>query len=465
MKKLLLFLGIFICFLNSQNIILAESNPTVDKGLKYLRSQQKQDGNIDGFPGVSDWAIMAFATAGVDTTTVASTSGQTLFAWLQSNLPTSTATSNEWARKILAVTAIGQNPYDFSGVNLVSGLKNNNNYNNNQIGSLTADNDDMFGLLALLASKENSTSKIITDTTSFIIAHQHADGGFSYETDPSTGSDIDDTAAAIMALNAAKSQGVTVDKLQTVIDSAKAYLLSHQNADGGFAYDSNPASWDTTSNVSSTSWVLMSLSSLGMTNENEYMKAKNYITSTQQSDGSFPWQPAFPPGDTFDTSYAIIAINEAFWPIHIFSGTVPGETEIATPTATVTSTVTETITPTATPTPEDIIPTELLSQDATTNPTPTPTTTPKQETIGSNFVSSELLSQNTPTITPIITSLIVPSPTTEVLGTQTNAERHLPIQKTELPKAASFFLGAGILFTLLHIAKLTLLPRVLKLFH
>ncbi len=409
MKKILIIIILFLLIISSSKQVFASNQPAIDSGISYLKSQQLKDGNIDGFSGVTDWAAMAFSADNLDINTIASTSGQTLLSFLKSDTLTNSSSSNDWSRRILMATAANQNPYDFSGTNLVAGLETY--YNNNQIGSTTADNDDMFALLALLASKVDITNSIITDVTSFIISHQHSDGGFSYSTDPSTGSDIDDTAAAIMALNFAKLQNVNVNNLQSSINSAKTYILSNQNSDGGFAYDPNPStSWDTTSNVSTTSWVVMAFSSLGLDGTQEFSNAQDYIISTQESDGSFPYQPIYPPGDTFDSSYALLALENVFWPIHVFSGTVP--------TFTVTSAPTPTLTLTLTPTPMDMPSSNSNDSDPTQTPTPTVTPTPtipatQTPTASDSYQATDLLT-NTPTLSP--------SPTVfqQVLGTQTS---------------------------------------------
>lgn len=429
MKKIFLIFWLFL-FLAVPSLAVSSNQTAIDSAINYLQSQQKTDGQIDGFSGVSDWASMAFSALDINISTISTGSGQTLDFYLRNNPPTTNNSSTDWSRRILAVTADNQNPYDYSGINLVDQLKSY--YKNNQIGNETAINDDIFGLLALVASRESSSSAIITDTTSFIISHQHTDGSFSYSADISVGGDIDDTASAIIALTSAKTKVVNVVNLQTAIDNAKNYLLSHQNADGGFAYDPNPGtSWDTTSNVSTTSWVVMALAALGMNNDASFVNAQNYLLSTQQSDGSFPYQPIYPPGDAFDTSYVITALKGVFWPIRIFSGSVPTVTPTITPTLTPTPTSTPTPTPTITPTPTS-------TPQPTSAPTATPTLTPTPLR-PTGFAGQAPTQTKNPTPTKSVE---------KILGVKTKAENK------KIPPQTIIFFGLGFLFAVFDFLKL-----------
>ncbi|MGH7246367.1 MAG: prenyltransferase/squalene oxidase repeat-containing protein, partial [Candidatus Levyibacteriota bacterium] len=353
--------------------------------------------------------------------TVSASGSASLLDYLKNNPPTASSSSTDWSRKILAITAANQNPYSFNGTDYINGLSGF--YTNNQIGNVSADNDDMFAVLAFVAGNMDKTNAILTDTVTFILNHQHADGGFSYATDPSTESDIDDTAAAIMALQAAKTHGVSLNGLDSGLTNAQNYMLSHQNSDGGFAYDPNPAtSFDTSSNISTTSWVMMALSALNAQSTSAYTNAQGFILTEQQPDGSFPYEAIYPPGDTFDSSYAIDALTETTWPLHIFAGTLP----------TVSPTVVQN-SPTPTPT---LIPSDTSANNSPTNtPTPTPSEKATQPTVISTTQSTFTTTDTA--VSPTDEAL---SPTQAVLGaktTQTNTNKNsLPLPQ--------MFLGFGI---------------------
>jgi prenyltransferase beta subunit len=432
MKKIFLIFLLSL-FFAIPSLAVSPNQTAIDSAINYLRTQQKLDGQIDGFSGVSDWASMAFSALDIGLSTVSTASGQTLDFYLRNNPPSVNGSSTDWSRRILAVTADNQNPYDYSGVNLVDGLKTF--YKNNQIGNETAINDDIFGLLALMSGRESTSSAIVTDTAAFIISHQHSDGSFSYSSDLSINGDVDDTASSIISLVAAKTQGINVVNLQTAIDNARNYLLSHQNADGGFAYDPDPAtSWDTTSNVSTTSWVVMALAALGMNNDASFVNAQNYLLSTQQSDGSFPYQPAYPPGDTFDTSYVITALKGVFWPIKIFSGDIPTVTPTITPTTTATPTPTPTNTPTPTSTPQP-------TTAPTSTPTPTLTSTPTSIPIKPDEIGQSQIKSDSIRLHPIISHSSEPG---QILGAQTKeTNKKIPIQTI-------IFFGLAVLSLIIH---------------
>lgn len=439
MKKIIFFLFLIIFLLNNAKAPTFASSPkAIEVGLQYLRTQQKEDGHIEGFEGVSDWAAMAFAANNIDLGTISSSaSGQSLEKYLQKNLPATSSASIVWSRRILAVTAAGDNPYDFADVDLVSGL--DSYFNNNQIGNPSTINDDIFGLLALFSANVSTGSGVITQTASFIASHQHADGGFSYSTDKSIGSDIDDTAAAIISLVNMQIKGIPVLNLGTIIDGAKNYLLKNQNSDGGFPYDPDPAtSWDTDSNVSTTSWVVMALTALGMKDEDQCQNAVNYILSAQEKDGSFPYQPSNPSGDTFDTSYAVTALSEVYWPIKIFAGTLL--TTIPTPSGVLDSTVTATPANAFLPTPTDVE-IQILPTDIPTDTPVIPSSTPIiiiTET--QNSPPTNIYLKETPTISAI-----------QVLGAETNIPNVQDKPSSRLLSPAVLFLTIGFVSLLLHL--------------
>jgi hypothetical protein len=185
-----------------------------------------------------------------------------------------------------------------------------------------------------VAARVPSTNASLTDAVAFVLAHQHADGGFSYSTTASADSDVDDTAAFLAALHAAQGVGISPTGLNTAIGSAQAYLFSKQNADGGFLSD--PA-WGSDSNVSSTATALIALNSLGLASSAQAAKAATYLKGTQQTNGSFPYQLPVAQGqtgDTFDTVYAVAALAGKGWPQAVYDGAVPTVTPTPSPSVT-----------------------------------------------------------------------------------------------------------------------------------
>src|SRR3989344_3134585 len=91
-------------------------------------------------------------------------------------------------------------------------------------------NDDIFGLLALLAAGEPIGDEVVSSAKNFVIQNQNADGGWAFAI--LSGSDTNMTAMAIMAL---LESGVS--KSDANISKAIQYLKGAQNSDDGFPYD------------------------------------------------------------------------------------------------------------------------------------------------------------------------------------------------------------------------------------
>src|SRR6185436_19276810 len=99
----------------------------------------------------------------------------------------------EYAAPILAIGALGENPRTFGATNYVDAMKAYDS--NNQIGDVTSVNDDVFGLLALLAAGEDTTDNVVLDAKNFILANQQSNGGWGFAT--AGGTDSNMTAAAV----------------------------------------------------------------------------------------------------------------------------------------------------------------------------------------------------------------------------------------------------------------------------
>ncbi|HSW96859.1 MAG TPA: DUF4430 domain-containing protein [Candidatus Saccharimonadales bacterium] len=326
---------------------------SINDGISYLRSQQQNTGQINGFTGVSSWSAMSFAAEGIDLATVKS--GTTsLLDYLSANPPTQGSSATDWEKGILAITAAGKDPYTFGGINYVQHLETY--HNNGQFGVTTQINDDIFGLLALISAGPGASSQIKQDVLTFILAHQNSDGGFSWST---TGtSDVDDTASALQALAAAQKAGMTASNLATAITNAKNFVLAAKNTDGGFASTKGD-----TSNTSATSWVVMALHALDVSGP-DITNADTYMRTNQEENGSFKWQSSSS-GETFTTSYTVLALTGKYWPVKVFEGSA------GTPSPEPTAIPTTTPSPTLTVTP-------AITASVTTSPSPTlsPTITP-----------------------------------------------------------------------------------------
>lgn len=221
---------------------------------------------------------------------------------------------------IMAIVALGENPRTYPDSDFVAELKGF--FDGTQIGDASTLNDDVFGILALISSGELLSSTEIMATKSYLISQQNADGGWGFVAGGS--SDTNTTAGAIMALIAAGDSASS-----STIQNALTYLKSSQNEDGGFPYD--PVSpYGTASDASSDAWVISALNAVGI-NPESWNQGDNtpvtHLKSLQADGGYFQYQDgsgedAFSP---VTTSYAVIALNGDFYPIDIYKGSTPKE--------------------------------------------------------------------------------------------------------------------------------------------
>lgn len=248
----------------------------------------------------SAWITMALAAAGqsgIPTGHLASVSG---------------TLATDYAKVILALAAVGENPATFGSIDYVAQLKTY--YQDNQMGSVDLLNDDMWSILALASVGEiNSTEAV--DAKNFVLANQNIDGGWSYAVGSS--SDTNDTAAAIMALIEAG-----VSPSNSVITDAVAYLQTAQNADGGIGYDSS-----SDSDSGSDAWVISALYKAGINPTSWDQSGNNPVThleSLQDTDGGFWWKGD---GSEWDnkamTSHAVIALAGKSHPIGYYQDPGP----------------------------------------------------------------------------------------------------------------------------------------------
>ena len=277
------------------------SSPEVADALNYLRGQQGTDGSIGDF-ATSSWAVMAIAAAGEDPNSWQVGTNPTIVDYLATSAG-SASSANDYSRMILAIAAASEDPTNFGGRNFLSLLEAT--YDGSQIGDSSLLNDDFWGVMALVAAGEDPASAIIQDSVSFILTNQNGDGGWSWGVGQA--SDVDDTAAAIMALIAA-GQSVGADAL--------AYIKSTQMDNGGFE------SWGST-NSATDSWGIDSIAAAsedptsadwqsGLGND-----PVDDLLSFQNVDGSFNWTQATPSNIELMTSYAITALLGVPYPVAV----------------------------------------------------------------------------------------------------------------------------------------------------
>jgi len=385
-KYLLTLITITLLVFSLQSFVQADTNSAIS----YLQANQDATGKITGWGGESDWAAIAFIQNGIDISSVKNPD-ISLKDFLLNDHPATTSAATDWERKILAIAAMREDPTNFGGIDYLTNLEGY--ANNNQLGDTLLLNDDIFGLLALI--KANSTNDTLKqDVLDFIISHQSSDGGFSWSTNSCDwcGPDSNDTAAAIQALQLAKESGLTHPDLDTSLELAKQYLLGTQINSTGFGYDA----YSTDPDGASTSWALMALNALGLSDSPEAQQATTWLLDNQMADDGFPWMPTYG-SDTGTTSHALIALSGGWW-----TQSTPTSTLTPTPIPTTKPTTTPTPTPTVspTPTPTPTTPSLLLGVANSRKPLPKPTIVPQ---VLGNATNSATITP-TPTNSPVESS-------------------------------------------------------------
>ncbi len=219
----------------------------IDNAVTYLVDSQNSSGRIGSFD-VSAWAVMALAAADE------SSAVSDLMSYLEDEADVDSFESTDWSRMILAIVAGGGDPEDFGGEDYIAGLKDTfeeedvTGEDYEQIGDPQTLNDDFWGMLALAAAGED----IDQDVIDFVLDLQNSDdGGWGIGVDDD--SDVDNTAAAIMALIAAGA-----DSSDDEIDNALDFLADAENDDGGF-----PEVPGDDSNAASDAWVILAIVAAG----------------------------------------------------------------------------------------------------------------------------------------------------------------------------------------------------------
>ena len=206
----------------------------------------------------------------------------------------------EYARVILGLTAIGENPRNVAGYNLLAPLADYDAATQSGVTSAA------YVLLALdcgnyeiPAAEEGKTQATRAMYVDFMLGQQLSDGGWaigSEEADP------DVTAMVLQAL--APYQSSTTVKNAVTLGVSR--LSSLQNEDGGYT------SWGYTSSES-CSQVVLTLCALGIqVNDSRFVKngrsVLDKLLTYQLSDGSFCHDDSF---DAYATMQALCALSAA----------------------------------------------------------------------------------------------------------------------------------------------------------
>ena len=251
---------------------------SVENAISYLNSVQDSEGSFGKSPMYTDWVAIALSATGGSTTDI-------LSYFENNNTLSRNLTDNE--RRVMALLALGQNPYDFHGVNYINSIVKS--FDGTQLGDANLDNDDIFGLIVLPSAGYNKKDEIISQTILFVLSTQQGDGSWD--------SSIDMTAAGVQALKKFSSvQGVS-----EALEKASLYLQNSQNEDGGWG------------NVSSTSWAMQAMNVLGSNWTKNGKSGADYLASIQAPDGGVAGVTESLQNRIWMTSYSIPAALGKSW--------------------------------------------------------------------------------------------------------------------------------------------------------
>ncbi len=250
MKKILSFLLCFVIILSSSAAFAAEQN--IEYVIKYTANyiletvKEPQVGSIGG-----EWAVLGLARSNAEIP-------KEYFEKYYENVKAYVEEKQgilhdkkytEYSRVILALTAIGKNPMDISGYNLVAPLED---YDKTVWQGI---NGAIFALIALDSGNYLLESEVREKYINHILEKQTADGGWTISGDTA---DIDTTAMALCALSDYKDR----DDVKQAIDKALIYISNAQLENGGFATFG-------TENAESSAQVIVALSSLEISLDDE----------------------------------------------------------------------------------------------------------------------------------------------------------------------------------------------------
>lgn len=259
---------------------LAAAEAAYAEILKALREDETQTGDATGWRKThsdtldtiktdeltfgSEWLVIALARSGRD---VPDSYYDSVVKAVQSAKgQLSDKKSTEYARTILALTAIGKDPADVGGYDLLAGLANMDDVTYQGI------NGAIFALLALDSGKydvpaaaEGGTQTTRDGLVAYILAQQLSDGGWALS---GTSADPDVTAMALQALAPYRTGDETVD---AAVDKGVQLLSDMQLSDGGYN------SWGTL-NSESCAQVLIALATLGIDPVSDSRFVKNGLT-------------------------------------------------------------------------------------------------------------------------------------------------------------------------------------------
>ncbi len=293
--------------------VLADAD--IDAALDYLKTQQNADGGFgSGFSpestvGSTADVVLAIVAAGGDLAAF-DRAGETPITYLEANASSAT-TGGDLSKLILAAIAVGENPREFGGVDLVAKLEDMVAADG-KIGGET----DTFVAHTLAVLALASAERPIPDAAvDYIQVAQQENGGWAWDGSSATAADTNTTAFAVQALVAA---GEAADS--DAVTQAIAYYKDIQNMDGGWPYQS-PSDFGTATDANSTAVTIQAIIAAGQDpSAGDWTTAEgntplSALEALQNESGAFAWQAAIPDDNLLATVQALPALAGKAFPL------------------------------------------------------------------------------------------------------------------------------------------------------
>jgi hypothetical protein len=307
----------------------------LESTVRFLQDAQNSDGGFSANGNVGEasnpdftaWAAIALACAGINPQDQAKPGGESAYSYLAAHAGELTVTT-DFERVLLVVDAAGTSAQGFGG-NLIKSILSRQLGGGgfSHEGSQTpAINDTIFAILSLSPVQESEAQGAVRRAVGWLEREQSPDGSWALSAGDGAPGDVDITAAAIEALNAA---GVHDSEAQ---HEALKYLREAQRPDGGFPELTTESESDT----ASTSWTVQAIVSAGENPETWRQPSSGkeplgYLESMQREDGSIQSSAGSDANPVWMTAYAAPAFSLQPLP----PPEVPREVQGSTPPATV----------------------------------------------------------------------------------------------------------------------------------
>ena len=296
----------------SANIVLSKGSVT-----KYINTiahrQMNEVKNPSHSSAGGEWTVMGLARAGRITSSYKNIYKNNLKSTLnKTNGILSTVNYTEYARTVIALTSIGENPYNFYGYDVISPLAEFDNVIKQGYNGVA------YALIALnsgaydVKPKEGYDGKIGTSDRykDVLVSAAISTGGWKLF---GKKADVDMTAIALQALAPYYKES----KVKTVVDKGLYFLSSKQESSGGFSSMGNE-------NCESSAQVLTAISTLKISvKDRRFVKNKNTVL-----DGLMKFYENGAFKHTEDTLVNQMSTDQAFYALVAYRNTLANDPPI-----------------------------------------------------------------------------------------------------------------------------------------